>query len=139
LYDTEKSTYISLNQVTDIVKQGRLVKIVDAKTNEDITTFVLTQIVVEEARKKSILLPEPLLYLIIRYGETILPEFFDKYLELIIENYITYRNAFDDQFKNWLEMGIDFTTMAGKSAPGMTSFETFFDLFKVEKEKKKNP
>ena len=52
LYNTEKSTYISLAQLAEIIKDGRLVKVIDVKTEEDVTAFILTQIVLEEAKKK---------------------------------------------------------------------------------------
>jgi polyhydroxyalkanoate synthesis repressor PhaR len=138
LYDTERSTYVSLDHVSEMVKKGRLVKIIDVKTNEDLTAFVLTQIVVEEAKKNNILLPVPLLYLIIRYGENLLSEFFESHLEHIIENYLALRNTFEDQFKDWLELGMDFTAMAEKTTAGLSPFEPFFDMFKSEKVKKEN-
>jgi len=50
LYDTEKSIYVTLDYVTDVVKKGRKVKVTDAKTGEDVTSAILTQIVLEEAR-----------------------------------------------------------------------------------------
>jgi polyhydroxyalkanoate synthesis regulator protein len=52
---------------------------VDAKPVEDVSSAILTQIVLEEARKKKYLLPPPLLYLIIQYGENVLTDFFEKY------------------------------------------------------------
>jgi len=84
LYDTARSTYVTLNQVADIIKQGTDVEVVDAKTQEDVTAFILTQIVLEQARRKNALLPVELLHLIIRYGENLLQEFFQKYLEQTI-------------------------------------------------------
>jgi len=89
LYDTEKSTHVTLNQVADMIKQGRRVEVIDAKTKEDVTSFILTQIILEETKKKNILLPVPLLHLIIQYGENVLGEFFEKYLEQTIKNYLT--------------------------------------------------
>ena len=67
LYDTEKSVYVTLSQVSDMIKEGRQVKVIDAKTEEDVTAFILTQIIVEEAKNKNSLLPVPLLHLIIEY------------------------------------------------------------------------
>ena len=52
LYDMEKSKYVTLNQVADLIRQGRQVEVVDAKTKEDVTAFILTQIILEEAKKK---------------------------------------------------------------------------------------
>ena len=64
LYDTEESTYVSLSHVADKIRQGRHVKVIDAKSEEDVTAFILAQIILEEARKKNNLLPIPLLHLI---------------------------------------------------------------------------
>ncbi len=59
LYDTEKSQYVTLSQVAKIIKEGRSVEVIDVKTSEDVTSFILTQIVLEEAKRKKILLPAP--------------------------------------------------------------------------------
>lgn len=131
LYDTEKSIYVTLDYVTDVVKKGRKVKVADAKTGEDVTSAILTQIVLEEARKKKYLLPPELLYLIIQYGENVLTDFFEKYLEQTIKNYLMYRNMADDQFKKWLEYGENLSKMNPQAAASLSSFKTLFDLFAV--------
>ena len=125
LYDTEKSTYVTLNQVADIIKEGRQVEVIDAKTKEDVTAFILTQIVLEESRKKNVLLPVPLLHLIIQYGENVLEEFFEKYLLQTIHNYLNYKKTVDEQFGKWLEVGMDLTDMAQKTMTGLTPFQSF--------------
>jgi len=102
LYDTEKSAYVSLDGVAELIKQGRQVEVIDAKTKEDVTSFVLTQIVLEQARKDNFLLPGPLLHLIIQYGGNVLAEFFDKYLEQTIKSYLVYKRTVDDQFAVFL-------------------------------------
>jgi polyhydroxyalkanoate synthesis repressor PhaR len=138
LYDTEKSAYVTLDYVTDIVKKGRKILVKDAKTGEDVTSAILTQIVLEEARKKKYLLPPPLLYLIIQYGENVLTDFFEKYLEQTIINYLLYRNMADDQFKKWLELGENYSKMNPKMMAGLPSFNSLFDLFSAPaKEQKK--
>ncbi|MBN1471418.1 MAG: hypothetical protein JW925_06545 [Syntrophaceae bacterium] len=129
LYDTEKSIYVTLDYVTSVVKGGRKIKVADAKTGEDVTSAILTQIVLEEARKKKYLLPPPLLYLIIQYGENVLTDFFEKYLEQTIKNYLMYRNMADDQFKKWLEYGENFSKMNPQAMAGLSSFKSLFDLF----------
>jgi polyhydroxyalkanoate synthesis repressor PhaR len=111
LYDTEKSTYVTLSQVAAMIRQGRQIEVRDVETKEDVTAFILTQIVFEEAKKKTTLLPLSLLYLIIRYGETVLSEFFDKYLEQTFNNYLTYKAAADEQFKNWLQLGMNLSDL----------------------------
>lgn len=142
LYETEKSIYVTLDYVANVVKNGRQIKISDAKTGEDVTSAILTQIVFEEARKKKFLLPTPLLYLIIQYGENILTDFFEKYLEQTIKNYLLFRNMADDQFKKWLELGESYSRIDPNMLANLSPFKNIFDLFalpakKEEKKKKK--
>jgi polyhydroxyalkanoate synthesis repressor PhaR len=129
LYDTEKSVFVSLSQVADLIKQGREVEIQDEKTGEDLTAFILTQIVLEEVKRKTLLLPVSLLSLLIRYGNTVLSEFFDKYLEQTLKNYLAYKSAMDDQFQKWLELGQDFSTLTKQAMSNPTPFQSWMDLF----------
>ncbi|KQC07807.1 MAG: transcriptional regulator [Smithella sp. SDB] len=143
LYETEKSIYVTLDYVTDAIKKGRQIKVTDAKTGEDVTSAILTQIVFEEARKKKYLLPAPLLYLIIQYGENVLTDFFEKYLEQTIKNYLLFRNMADEQFKKWLEYGENYSKMNPETLAGLSPFKSLFDLFAIpanknQKEEKKS-
>ncbi len=95
LYDTEKSTCVTLNQVSDMIKKGMQINAVDAKTKEDLTACILTQIILEEAKKENALLPASVLHLIIQYGDNVLAEFLEKYLKLTIQNYLDYKSVFD--------------------------------------------
>jgi polyhydroxyalkanoate synthesis repressor PhaR len=136
LYDTEKSVYVTLNQVADYIRDGRSVAIIDAKTEEDVTAFILTQIVLEEAKNKNALLPAPLLHLVIRYGDNLLGEFFEKYLHQIFQNFVTHKQAMDGQFQQWIEMGLDMSHAAQKSFSGINPFQTFFDSLGRDAQKK---
>lgn len=137
LYDTTQSKYVSLDQLAGMVREGRAVQVVEAKTGEDVTAFTLTQIVLEKAKTHNTLLPVPLLHLIIRYGENVLAEFFEKYLEQTVKNYLAYKNAADDQFRKWMEMGQDFSSMARKTAENMSGLGALFDSFSGRPAKKK--
>jgi polyhydroxyalkanoate synthesis repressor PhaR len=132
LYDTEKSAYVTLDDITQTVRDGRQIQVTDAKTGEDVTSAILTQIVLEEARKKKYLLPPPLLYLIIQYGENVLTDFFEKYLEQTIRNYLLFRNMADDQFKKWLEYGENYPKMNSLPLGGLSAFQSVFDVFNPE-------
>jgi polyhydroxyalkanoate synthesis repressor PhaR len=134
LYDTVGSRYVTLEEVAQMIKEGRTVKAEDAKSGEDVTAFILTQIVLESARQKNILLPPPLLHVIIRYGDNQLNEFFDKYLEQIMKNYLTYKSQVDEQFKRWMSFGLNFSEMAKESMKTMPPF-SFFGPKKEEKPK----
>ena len=115
LYDTERSIYITQEDVADLIKKGYRIEVTDVKTGEDITAIILTQIIMNKARENNSLLPVSMLHLVIQYGENLLHEFFDKYLEKTIENYLDYRKRMDDQFNAYLEMGMGFTNFAEKA------------------------
>jgi len=129
LYDTEKSIYVTLDYVTNVIRQGRQIVVADAKTGEDVTAAILTQIVLEEARKKNYLLPNPMLYLIIQYGETVLSEFFEKYLEQIVKNYLLFRNMADDQYQKWLDLSTTYSQVSPQTLNTLLPFKSLFNAF----------
>ena len=57
LYDTESSSYITLDRLAAMIREGRDFEVVDAKSGEDITHQVLTQIIVDEESRGSTMLP----------------------------------------------------------------------------------
>jgi len=129
LYNTEKSIYITLQDVSDLIKKGSRIEVVDAKTGEDVTAFILTQIIMNKAKDANSLLPVSLLHLVIQYGENILHEFFDKHLEKSMENYLEYRKTMDDQIQAYFGMGIDFSNLAKKTLKTMGPMGFFSNTF----------
>jgi len=142
LYDTEQSKYVTISEVAHRIRNGQQVEVIDAKSKEDVTAFILSQIIMEEARKKNILLPVPLLHLIIQYGDNVLLEFFEKHLQQAIQGYLAYRNSVDVQFKKWMDMGMDVSEMAQKSFSRVNPLQNLFEQFskasKTGKEKDRN-
>lgn len=136
LYDTERKTYVTLAQVSEMIKDGRKVSVIDAKTEEDVTAFILTQIIVEEAKNSRTLLPVSLLHLIIESGESVLSEFFDKYLELTLINYLNYKKSLDEQFKQWLEIGSNLSALPNQNLSSIPSLHSFLDFFYNQAKKK---
>jgi polyhydroxyalkanoate synthesis repressor PhaR len=57
LYDTTDSCYVTLEDIADMIKQGDEVQIIDNTTKEDITSVTLAQIIFEEQKKKTHVLP----------------------------------------------------------------------------------
>ncbi len=71
LYNTESSSYITLDTLADMVREGRDFVVYDAKTGDDITRGVLTQIIVEEESKGRAMLPTAFLRQLIGfYGDS---------------------------------------------------------------------
>jgi len=61
LYDTSEGRYVNLDEIAAMVRQGEDVQVLDAKTGEDVTRVVLTQIIVDDARDRPTGLPLELL------------------------------------------------------------------------------
>jgi polyhydroxyalkanoate synthesis repressor PhaR len=81
LYNTESSSYITLDNLADMVRQGRDFVVYDAKTGDDITRGVLTQIIVEEEGKGHNLLPTEFLRQLIGFYGGSMQGLVPKYLE----------------------------------------------------------
>lgn len=68
LYDTEQSSYVTLDEIAEMVRAGEEIKIVDQKTHEDLTSVTLTQIIFEEEKRSKRILPLSALRTIIQSG-----------------------------------------------------------------------
>jgi len=92
LYDTSASRYITLEELTEKIRAGEDVKVVDAKSGTDITQATFAQIIVE-SRGAARLLPVPLLTQLIRMGDDALAEFFGQYMAWFFEIYLQMRQG----------------------------------------------
>jgi polyhydroxyalkanoate synthesis repressor PhaR len=98
LYDTESSTYITLDRLAQMVREGREFEVVDAKSGEDITRQVLTQIIVEEEARGTNMLPINFLkQLIGLYGNS-MQNFVPQYLEAAMDAFQRNQSAVRDAF-----------------------------------------
>lgn len=125
LYNTHSSEYITLEDVSGLIKKGFRILVMDVTTEKDVTALVLTQIIMNKAKTDNAILPVSLLHLAIQYGESYLHDFFEKYLEKTIENYLAYRKQVDDQMNRYMEMGMDFSTLAEKAMKNMDPLGLF--------------
>ena len=69
LYDTEESRYVSLEELAGWIRTGQQIRVIDNKTSDDVTPQTLTQIISEEGRRGTSLLPNDVLHDLIRIGE----------------------------------------------------------------------
>ncbi len=99
LYNTGTSAYVTLEDLADMVKKGEDFVVYDAKTGEEITRSVLTQIILEqEGKNGQALLPITFLRQLIRfYGDSI-QMLVPSYLEFTIDKLTTDQQKFRDQF-----------------------------------------
>ena len=92
LYDTNRSSYITLEELADTVRDGTDVRVVDAKSGDDLTQATLAQIILD-SRGASKLLPPELLTQMIRMGDAALAEFLGKYMTFALEMYLSAKRG----------------------------------------------
>ncbi len=68
LYDTEAKQYITLEGVAEMIRQGTEISVIDHASGEDLTTLILTQIIVEQEKKQSGIMPRSVLSGLIQAG-----------------------------------------------------------------------
>ncbi len=115
LYNTATSSYVTLDHLSQMVKEGIDFVVYDAKSNEDITRSVLTQIIFEEEAKGQNLLPINFLRQLIRfYGDslqTVVPDYLDMSMRSFSSNQEKMRevlpeNVLDNPlYRQFEEMG----------------------------------
>jgi polyhydroxyalkanoate synthesis repressor PhaR len=92
LYDMEGSRYVTLDELREKIRKGADVRVVDAKTDEDLTAGTLTQILME-GKGAARMLPVPLLTQLVRMDDDALAEFFGRYVTWTLEMYLKMKQG----------------------------------------------
>ncbi len=103
LYDTTDSCYVTLEDIAEMVKMGDEVQVIDNTSKEDITTMTLAQIIFEEQKKKTNVLPNSTFTEIIRSGGGALRELASKALETGVRELGHVREFVDERIKPTVE------------------------------------
>jgi polyhydroxyalkanoate synthesis repressor PhaR len=102
LYNTETSSYITLDHLATMTREGRDFKVIDAKSEEDITHNVLTQIIMEEENRGQTMLPVSFLrQLISLYGDSMqsmVPQYLEASMDAFRRNQTQFRQAMEGAF-----------------------------------------
>ena len=105
LYNTQTSSYVTLDHLAAMVKDGTEFEVQDARTGEDITRSVLTQIIFEEEAKGQSLLPIKFLRQLIRFYGDSLQTFVPGYLDMSMESFTKNQGAMRDRIAEALGGG----------------------------------
>src|ERR1035438_2087640 len=93
LYDSSNSRYVNLDDIARLLREGKDVQIVDAKTGQDLTRVTLTQIITEDAKDKPTGLPLELLRQLIVASDEVRQEFVMWYLKSAFDTYEKVQDA----------------------------------------------
>lgn len=104
LYNTETSSYITLEMLSQMTREGREFVVVDAKSGEDITHSVLTQIIMDEEQRGTNMLPVNFLrQLISMYGnsmQSMVPQYLEASMEAFRQNQMKFQEAMQGAFSS---------------------------------------
>jgi polyhydroxyalkanoate synthesis repressor PhaR len=98
LYNTASSSYVTLDHLSEMVREGVDFVVQDAKTGEDITRSVLTQIIFEQESRGQNLLPVTFLRRLIRFYGDQMQGFLPPYLEMSMESFSKAQEQMRDNF-----------------------------------------
>jgi len=125
-YDATQSRHLSLEQIHKLIHEGNDIRVVDAKSGEDITIKVLTQILLEYEPVKLGLFSSDLLIRTIRVKDRLLADFVDLYFRQAFEAFCHSRNQFERAIQDTQQFSSSFVhplTWAGSFVPSWFSPE----------------
>jgi polyhydroxyalkanoate synthesis repressor PhaR len=137
LYDTSASAYVTLEHLSELVRQGKEFTVQDAKTGEDLTRAVLAQIIFEQENRKEGVLPVSFLRQLIQFYGDSFQSMLPAYLELSMKSFTQQQEkwreyvqtalgseekakAFEDQVRKNMAMFEDTMKLFTPFVPGVT-------------------
>jgi polyhydroxyalkanoate synthesis repressor PhaR len=102
LYDSSRSTYVTLEEIAALIREGKEIRVVDAKTGEDLTKSTLALIILEGERQKKNLLPLSFMYQLIKYGESV-QTVFQEYLSTGLDAFLASQQEAQKRLREWAE------------------------------------
>ncbi len=123
LYNTAESSYVTLDDLATMVQQGVDFTVHDAKSGEDITRSVLTQIIVEQEAKGNNLLPTGFLRQLISYYGDNLQGLVPQYLDMTMQSFAKNHEQMHGYLENTLGGVYPFSTFEDMGRKNMAIFE----------------
>jgi polyhydroxyalkanoate synthesis repressor PhaR len=129
LYNTEASSYVTLEDLAKMVRDGRDFVVYDAKSGEDITRSVLTQIIVEEESKGHNLLPTPFLRQLIGFYGDNLQSVVPRYLEFAMGSFARQQEQMRRNMEQTISGFLPFGPLEELGKQNMAMLERAMSLF----------
>jgi polyhydroxyalkanoate synthesis repressor PhaR len=138
LYDTSTSSYVTLEHLAKLIREGKDFVVQDAKSGEDLTRSVLAQIIFEEENKGTSMLPVNFLRQVIRFYGDQMQAVLPAYLDMSMNSFAAQQEKFREQMRS---MG-GFTPMAmfeEMARRNMAMFEQTMGMFQPAAARRRRP
>lgn len=129
LYNTATSSYVTLENLADMVKQGDDFKVYDAKSGDDITKSVLTQIIFEEEAKGQNLLPIQFLRQLIGFYDDNMKVFVPSFLEMSMESFTKSQDEIKSRLNTAFDPDTTFKNFEDQIRQNMAMFQSTMQSF----------
>lgn len=129
LYNTGTSSYVTLDYLSEMVKRGEEFAVKDAKSGDDITRSVLTQIIFEEENKGQNLLPIQFLRQLIQFYGDNMQSFVPTYLEMSMNAFANNQEQIRSQMREAFGTAPGFNMFEETARQNMALFEKTMQMF----------
>jgi len=123
LYNTETSTYVTLDDLAEMVRSDRDFTVYDAKSGDDLTHSVLTQIIVDQESRGQTMLPIPFLRQLIRFYDDSMARMVPGYLQFSLEALAKEQERMRSHFANAFGPTAAFEVYQEQARRNMAIFE----------------
>jgi polyhydroxyalkanoate synthesis repressor PhaR len=129
LYNTATSSYVTLENLADMVKKGDNFQVFDAKSGDDITKSVLTQIIFEEEAKGENLLPIPFLRQLIGFYDDNMRVFVPSYLEMSMDSFARNQEDMRTHLQDAFDADSAYSSFEEQIRQNLTVFQNTMRMF----------
>jgi polyhydroxyalkanoate synthesis repressor PhaR len=117
LYDTQESRYVTLEEIEEMIRDGKEISVADATTGDDLTSVTLAQIILENERNRRAALPSAFLHQLIKHGEA-WQDFVAKSMRASVEGIASSQREADRVFREWaVRAGWGTGSTSGRAEP----------------------
>lgn len=100
LYDQSRSRYVTLEELEELIRQDRQIRVVDAVSGDDLTALTLAQIILDNQRERRSALPTSFLHQLIKHGET-WQEFVEQSLQASLSGIVASQREAERVLREW--------------------------------------
>ncbi len=105
LYDTTNKKYVTLEEISSLIRNGSEVKVIDSQSGANISKVILIQVILESEKNREDILPVSFLHMLIKYGNKIAKDFFENYFLMMFQPYLSVQKNMQENLQIWKELG----------------------------------
>lgn len=131
LYDQSRSRYVTLEELEELIRQGREIRVADAVSGEDLTALTLAQIILDNQRERRSALPTSFLHQLIKHGEA-WQEFVQQSLQASLSGIVASQRETERVLREWGSRAGWWPAGSGQGTPSEPAASTELEELRAE-------